>query len=124
MFAEGGERQFSAHQRRSFVNRFIFSLRGSVYFGFFLSFAPCPGRAVWRIRHAAGAKGNNSNEANRNNYDGSERNAGNGRNWFRGKDSGSSGSSGSSSSNEMTTNARSSVKTGNNRLRYKKKADK
>ena len=84
----------------------------------FLLFAPCPGRVVWRARHAAGARGNNSNEANRNNYGGSERNAGDGRNSFRGKDSRSSGSS---SSNEVTTNARNSVRAGNNRLQYKKK---
>ena len=71
---------------------------------------------VWHIRHGAGAKGSNSNGANRSNYNKSNRNAGNDRNSFRGK-----GSSSSSSCNEMTTNARSSVRTGNNRLQYKRK---
>ena len=72
---------------------------------------------VWHIRHAAGAKGNNSNDANRNaNNNDDKHYAGSGHNSFRGKDSSSSDGN-SSSSRSSGRSGRKYLRSDSNRRR-------
>ena len=96
----------------------LFLRCAAVYTSFFCLVAPCPGSVVWHIRHAAGAKGNNSNDANRNaNNNDDKRDAGSGQNSFRGKDSSSSDGNSSSSSRSSGRSGRKYLRSDSNRRR-------